>query len=147
MGAILAFTRWHLSKLSKPPGADAVRGNGRYPGLVQRRLWAETLRRTGNSHVCPNLSRYRPFRDSTSSIETNDAGTSFAKYRAVVEFGNTIFQDGDAPTMPWWSLSKTVIAAAALALVKRGRLTLDDPVVGESYTLRQLLQHTSGLPD
>lgn len=82
-----------------------------------------------------------------SSIETNYDGTSFVKYRAVVEFGNTIFQDGGAPTMPWWSLSKTVIAAAALALVKRGRLTLDDPVVGESYTLRQLLQHTSGLPD
>jgi len=82
-----------------------------------------------------------------SRIETNAVGTDFVKYRAVVEFGNTIYQDACASAMPWWSLSKTVIAAAALALVQRERLTLDDPVVGESYTLRQLLQHTSGLPD
>ena len=107
MGAKLAITRWHLSKLSKPPGAHAVRGNGRYPDTVPPRVWAETRRRTGHSHVCAKLSRYHPFRDSMSSIETNYDGTSFVKYRAVVEFGNTIFQDGGAPTMPWWSLSKT----------------------------------------
>ena len=82
-----------------------------------------------------------------SRIEPNDVGNDFLKYRAVVEFGNSILQDACAPKMPWWSLSKTVIAAAALALVQRKRLTLDDSVLGESYTLRQLLQHTSGLPD
>lgn len=51
------------------------------------------------------------------------------------------------PVVPWWSFSKTVLATAALALVDRGTLDLDAPVDGAPYTLRHLLQHTSGLPD
>jgi D-alanyl-D-alanine carboxypeptidase len=68
-------------------------------------------------------------------------------YRAVVEDGEILWQDVNATRMPWWSLSKTAIASAALTLVQRGRLTLDKALLGQSYTLRQLLQHTSGLPD
>ena len=49
--------------------------------------------------------------------------------------------------MPWWSFSKTVLAAAALVLVDRRKLDLDVPVAGAPYTLRHLLQHRSGLPD
>ena len=49
--------------------------------------------------------------------------------------------------VPWWSFTKTALAAAALVLVARRRLHLDDPVAGQDYTLRQLLQHRSGLPD
>jgi CubicO group peptidase (beta-lactamase class C family) len=49
--------------------------------------------------------------------------------------------------VPWWSLTKTALAAAALALVGDGRLSLDAPLSGRSFTLRQLLQHTAGLPD
>ena len=51
------------------------------------------------------------------------------------------------PLVPWWSFSKTVLAAAALVLVDRRKLDLDVPVSGAPYTLRQLLQHTSGLRD
>ena len=51
------------------------------------------------------------------------------------------------PLVPWWSYSKTVLAAAALVLVDRRKLDLDVPVKGAQYTLRHLLQHTSGLPD
>ena len=51
------------------------------------------------------------------------------------------------PLVPWWSFSKTVLAAAALVLVDRRKLDLDVPVAGAPYTLRHLLQHTSGLPD
>jgi D-alanyl-D-alanine carboxypeptidase len=51
------------------------------------------------------------------------------------------------PLVPWWSFSKTVLAAAALALVDRRKLDLDVPVADAPYTLRHLLQHTSGLPD
>jgi CubicO group peptidase (beta-lactamase class C family) len=47
--------------------------------------------------------------------------------------------------VPWWSVGKTVIAACVLALVARGRLALDDPFEGRAYTLRQVLEHTSGL--
>ena len=49
--------------------------------------------------------------------------------------------------VPWWSFTKTVIAAAALALVRDGLLVLDAPLAGEPYTLRQLLQHRAGLAD
>jgi D-alanyl-D-alanine carboxypeptidase len=49
--------------------------------------------------------------------------------------------------VPWWSIAKTAIAACALVLVAGGRLDLDQPLRRRAFTLRQLLQHTSGLPD
>ena len=49
--------------------------------------------------------------------------------------------------VPWWSVAKAAIAACALVLVAGGRLDLDQPLRGWPFTLRQLLQHTSGLPD
>lgn len=49
--------------------------------------------------------------------------------------------------VPWWSFTKTVIAAAALTLVRDGKLTLDALLPKKPYTLRQLLQHRAGLPD
>jgi CubicO group peptidase (beta-lactamase class C family) len=52
----------------------------------------------------------------------------------------------DAP-VPWWSFTKTVLAAAALVLVDARQLTLDTPLAGRRYTLRQLLQHRAGVPD
>lgn len=54
---------------------------------------------------------------------------------------------GRATPVPWWSLTKTALAAAALALVARGTLALDRPLPGRPYSLRQLLQHTAGVPD
>ncbi len=68
-------------------------------------------------------------------------------YRAIVERGQIVWQDAEVPPAPWWSLSKTAIAAAALVLVQRERFDLDNPQAGRNYTLRQLLQHTAGLPD
>ena len=68
--------------------------------------------------------------------------------------GHVVFQDGcvvidqcAAMDVPWWSFTKTVIAAAALVLVDEGRLALDQPLGLEGYTLRLLLQHRAGLPD
>jgi D-alanyl-D-alanine carboxypeptidase len=56
--------------------------------------------------------------------------------------------DGDRSVLvPWWSIAKTAVAACALVLVAGGRLDLDRPLQGRPFTLRQLLQHTSGLPD
>jgi CubicO group peptidase (beta-lactamase class C family) len=72
---------------------------------------------------------------------------SQAMYRATVERGKIAWQDAAAPPSPWWSLSKTAIAAAALVLVQRGRLALDELLFGHEFTLRQLLHHTAGVPD
>ncbi len=52
-----------------------------------------------------------------------------------------------ARAVAWWSMTKTVLATATLVLVDRGRLALDAPCDAGPFTLRQLLQHTAGLPD
>jgi CubicO group peptidase (beta-lactamase class C family) len=54
---------------------------------------------------------------------------------------------GETADVPWWSFTKTVIAAACLALVRNGRLDLDGALTGRTFTLRQLLQHRAGLRD
>ena len=66
---------------------------------------------------------------------------------AIVERGEPVGGDALQTDAPWWSFGKTVIAAAALALVEQGRLNLDAPLAGEAFTLRQLLQHRAGLRD
>src|ERR671912_2301759 len=63
----------------------------------------------------------------------------------LIREGAVVTSNGDTADVPWWSFSKTVIAAAALALVRDGRLALDEPLDGRPYTLRQLLQHRAGL--
>lgn len=50
-------------------------------------------------------------------------------------------------SVPWWSFGKTVLAAAALTLVRDGLIRLDDEVLEGPFTLRQLLQHQAGLAD
>jgi CubicO group peptidase (beta-lactamase class C family) len=66
---------------------------------------------------------------------------------ATVEGGRLTDFDRRSLPVPWWSLTKTAIAAAALALVGGGRLALDEPLDSRPYTLRQLLQHTAGVPE
>jgi D-alanyl-D-alanine carboxypeptidase len=46
---------------------------------------------------------------------------------------------------PWWSITKSVLAAAVLRLADQGRLSLDASYDRRPYTIRQLLQHTAGL--
>jgi CubicO group peptidase (beta-lactamase class C family) len=56
--------------------------------------------------------------------------------------------DADRASVPWWSFTKTALAAAALQLVARGCLDLDAEISSRRpVTLRQLLQHRAGLPD
>jgi len=58
-------------------------------------------------------------------------------------------------TMMAYSMSKTITAVAALQLVEAGKVGLDDPVAryvdsfpyGASVTVRQLIAHTSGIPN
>lgn len=66
---------------------------------------------------------------------------------AVVEKGAVIETCNADRVVPWWSFTKTVLAAAALTLVRDGAVALDGCLPGRVYTLRQVLQHRSGLPD
>ena len=52
-----------------------------------------------------------------------------------------------AARFPYWSFTKTAIALVALQLVEAGALELDARLAQRPYSLRQLLAHTSGLPD
>ena len=65
----------------------------------------------------------------------------------LVREGVVVESSGDAADVPWWSFTKTVLAAAALTLVRDGRLTLDEQLPTRPYTLRQLLQHRAGLTE
>ncbi|MSP45854.1 MAG: class A beta-lactamase-related serine hydrolase [Xanthobacteraceae bacterium] len=58
--------------------------------------------------------------------------------------GDTVSGDRSV-LVPWWSITKTCLPACALILVAGGRLDLDRFMLGRRFTLRQLLQHTSGL--
>jgi CubicO group peptidase (beta-lactamase class C family) len=58
-----------------------------------------------------------------------------------------VHSSGDTGRLPWWSFTKTVLAITALRLVESGAFTLDERIGDEPYTLRQLLQHETGLPD
>jgi len=64
---------------------------------------------------------------------------------AIVDGGRIVTAHEADRIVPWWSFTKTVLAAAALALVRDGTLALDAALPGRPYTLRQLLQHRSGL--
>jgi CubicO group peptidase (beta-lactamase class C family) len=64
---------------------------------------------------------------------------------AVVEAGVPTHAQGITQPVPWWSFTKTLLAAAALALVRDGRLALDAAIPGRAFTLRQLLQHRAGV--
>jgi CubicO group peptidase (beta-lactamase class C family) len=53
----------------------------------------------------------------------------------------------DHARVPWWSFTKTALATAALQLVGRGHLRLDERINSRPFTLRQLLQHRAGVPN
>ena len=65
----------------------------------------------------------------------------------VVRGGATLAMRDVTAVVPWWSFTKTVIASAALALVRDNLLALDEPLSGGRFTLRQLLRHQAGLAD
>ncbi len=47
--------------------------------------------------------------------------------------------------VPWWSFTKTLIAACILRLAERGSIALDARLHGKPFTTRQLLQHRAGV--
>lgn len=47
--------------------------------------------------------------------------------------------------VPWWSITKSILAVAVLRLVDMGAIDLDDRFDDWPFTIKHLLQHTSGL--
>lgn len=67
---------------------------------------------------------------------------------SVISNGQSTAPSGQVePAVPWWSFTKTVLAATALTLVRDGLLSLDARLPGRAFTLRQLLRHEAGLAD
>ena len=64
---------------------------------------------------------------------------------AVAEGGAIVAERDAGVVVPWWSFTKSVIAAAALTLVRDSKLDLDAPMGAKPFTLRQLLQHRAGV--
>jgi len=70
--------------------------------------------------------------------------SSITLHHAVQLDGEDVSASSDA-LFPWWSITKSVLAAAILRLVDQGRVDLDQRYEDKPYSIRQLLQHTAGL--
>jgi D-alanyl-D-alanine carboxypeptidase len=81
-------------------------------------------------------------------------------HERIVAASGTGLRDGNTPITPQAqfrvaSITKMFIATTVLQLVEEGRLQLDAPVtdyvprfpLARGVTIRQLLNHTSGIPD
>lgn len=68
-------------------------------------------------------------------------------FSSLICNGQPLTSDQSDVIIPWWSFTKTVLAATALSLVRDGRIGLDEPVLDQPFTLRQLLRHEAGLAD
>ncbi len=64
---------------------------------------------------------------------------------ASVNDQGVLSKESSQDLVPWWSFTKTLIAACALRLVEQGHVNLDNSLEGKPYTLRQLLQHRAGI--
>lgn len=66
---------------------------------------------------------------------------------ALVVNAQVSASESSEPLVPWWSFTKTVLAATVLTLVRDGLVSLDEVMPGRPFTLRQLLRHEAGLAD
>ena len=66
---------------------------------------------------------------------------------SLISNGQPQSQDQSDLMVPWWSFTKTVLAATALTLVRDRLINLDEPLLDQPFTLRQLLRHEAGLAD
>ena len=66
---------------------------------------------------------------------------------SLVSNGQPRTPDRSELMAPWWSFTKTVLAATALSLVRDALVGLDEPILDQPFTLRQLLRHEAGLAD
>lgn len=63
----------------------------------------------------------------------------------LVDADGALDSSSSLAVVPWWSFTKTLIAACVLRLVERGSIALDAPLANQRFTTRQLLQHRAGV--
>jgi D-alanyl-D-alanine carboxypeptidase len=87
-------------------------------------------------------------------VVVDAASTLFQYHGGLAEIATHRSMHGET-TMMAYSMSKTITAAAVLQLVESNKIRLDEPVArylewqpyGGEITVRQLLSHTSGIPN
>ncbi len=57
------------------------------------------------------------------------------------------FSSNSNELVAWWSITKTILAVACLRLCDEGKLDLDTQLPEKPFSLRQLLNHSSGVPN
>jgi CubicO group peptidase (beta-lactamase class C family) len=72
-------------------------------------------------------------------------GADRLTFAASVDRSGTVEAPSSDACVPWWSFTKTLVAAAVMRLAQRGALTLDAPLSGKPFSVRQLLQNRAGV--
>lgn len=63
----------------------------------------------------------------------------------LVDHDGALDSSSSLAIVPWWSFTKTLLAACVLRLSERRLIALDAPLAGQPFTVRQLLQHRAGV--
>jgi D-alanyl-D-alanine carboxypeptidase len=119
-------------------------------------MWAATLDKPVGRELTDFLDRYAGSRvPGLQYIVVDAAATRFEYAAGWADIQNRTAMALDTTLMAY-SMTKTLTAVAVLQLVEQGKLGLDDeldrylpdtPYGGHHVTIRQLLAHTSGLPN
>ncbi|HKO83125.1 MAG TPA: serine hydrolase domain-containing protein [Actinomycetota bacterium] len=146
--AVAAFTTTLVTALVVAPAGQAA----------QQTAAREHGSHTGLQHALDVLTRQDGFPGALVEVR-DEHGRRWSGRSGVAELGSRRPVPLDA-RFRIGSTTKTFVAAVVLQLVAEGRVSLDAPVErylpglirshgndGRSITVRELLQHTSGLPD
>jgi CubicO group peptidase (beta-lactamase class C family) len=68
-------------------------------------------------------------------------------HAAFVDADGELAGEASQAIVPWWSFTKTLIAACLLRLSEQDRLALDEPLEGVPYTARDVMRHRAGIGD
>ena len=160
------------SSMSGPLSASAV-GNSSADPTTSRPSSEQTAASKYAASLKRGTSRVAERRDLKASIqELVDAGYPGALAAKTDKDGNTVgatagkgnLSTGEAPPLDGevriGSNTKTFVAVVIMKMVEEGKVKLDEPIEtylpglikgqgvdGKKITVRQLLQHTSGLPE
>lgn len=136
----------------------------RRPILASLVLWLWACERTMNKEGTPDRdNRVRGYLEAAVAasktpgiqyVVVDSAKILFEYHGGWVDIGRHVRMDS-ATTMMAYSMSKTITAAAVLQLAGANRVGLDSPAVryldsipyGSEITVRELLAHTSGIPN